>query len=139
MCREFLPLRAFAYRSKKSRRRQAHCKQCQRLYARQHYRNNSEKHNQRRYENQKKYVAINQRSILAYLNGKCCADCGESDPIVLEFDHVRGKKRSEIGRMLWNATWPVIARELEKCDVRCANCHRRKTARDFKWFKSDGM
>jgi hypothetical protein len=39
--------------------------------------------------------------------------------------------------MLSHYCWARILEELQKCDVRCANCHRRKTARDFKWFKSD--
>jgi hypothetical protein len=33
--------------------------------------------------------------------------------------------------------WNRILAEIAKCQVRCANCHRRKTARDFKWFKTD--
>jgi hypothetical protein len=28
-----------------------------------------------------------------------------------------------------------VKNEIEKCDVRCANCHRRKTAKDFNWYK----
>ena len=139
MCHEFLPLAAFAYRSKQTKRRQGHCKQCQRIYARQHYKEHSELHNQRRYQNHKKYVASNRQAILEYLSGKSCTDCGEADPVVLEFDHVRGDKRYDISRLLWIATWPAIVRELGKCVVRCANCHRRKTARDFKWFKAGGM
>jgi len=57
--------------------------------------------------------------------------------MVLEFDHVRGEKTCDIGTMLSHYCWARILEELQKCDVRCANCHRRKTARDFKWFKSD--
>jgi hypothetical protein len=25
--------------------------------------------------------------------------------------------------------------EIDKCDVRCANCHRRRTAADFGWWR----
>lgn len=59
-----------------------------------------------------------------------CVDCGESDLRVLDLDHRVGvEKRFGIGQMLtggWN--WEAIAQEMEKCDVRCANCHRRVTA-----------
>jgi hypothetical protein len=57
-------------------------------------------------------------------------DCGESDPIVLEFDHVRGVKRGEISRLKTMVSLETLAEEIAKCDVRCANCHRRKTHRD---------
>ena len=57
-----------------------------------------------------------------------CVDCGESDPIVLEFDHVRGKKVKNIADMVNNSySIETIKNEIRKCDVRCANCHRRKT------------
>ena len=55
-------------------------------------------------------------------------DCGEADPIVLEFDH-RGDKRAQIVDLIGDhASWPDVFAEIQKCDVRCANCHRRRTA-----------
>lgn len=63
-----------------------------------------------------------------YLLSHACVDCGESDPIVLEFDHVRGIKLSDIADMKWSyASIQKIQDEMAKCDVRCANCHRRIT------------
>lgn len=56
-----------------------------------------------------------------------CIDCGYvGHPAALEFDHVRGIKRIEIGKMGMRA-WKVIFEELAKCEIRCANCHRIKT------------
>ena len=57
-----------------------------------------------------------------------CTDCGETDPLVLEFDHLRDK-RFNIGTKLATFPWEVILEEIAKCDVVCANCHRRRTAR----------
>jgi len=57
--------------------------------------------------------------------------------VVLELDHVYGEKEFNIGSMVSMFSWTRILKELEKCVVRCANCHRRKTARDFKWFRGD--
>jgi hypothetical protein len=73
--------------------------------------------------------------IWMYLLGHPCVDCGEGDPVVLEFDHVRGKKRFNLSSMP-SGGWGVhlIAKEIAKCEVRCANCHRRKTARDQGWY-----
>ncbi len=57
-----------------------------------------------------------------------CVDCGEADPIVLEFDHVRGEKVANVGTMVGvGRAVQAVLDEIAKCDVRCANCHRRKT------------
>ena len=53
-------------------------------------------------------------------------DCGESDPLVLEFDHLRDKSFA-ISRGWADRGWESILREIEKCEVVCANCHRRRT------------
>lgn len=57
-----------------------------------------------------------------------CADCGENDPVILEFDHL-GNKSFDIGQALPYRNWQSILDEIAKCEVVCANCHRRRTAR----------
>lgn len=75
--------------------------------------------------------------IMDYLLGHPCIDCGETDPIVLEFDHVRGEKVRAVSELVaLRQAWSKIEAEIEKCDVRCANCHRRKTALQFNWRKA---
>lgn len=73
--------------------------------------------------------------IREYLLSHPCVDCGEADPVVLEFDHVRGTKAREVSRFRCNnLSWTGLLNEMEKCDVRCANCHRRKTARERGYY-----
>lgn len=64
-----------------------------------------------------------------YLVDKSCVDCGESDRRVLEFDHRDGtEKIGHISTMVMKGfSLQRIANEIEKCDIRCANCHRRRT------------
>ena len=65
--------------------------------------------------------------LVAYLREHPCVDCGVGDPIVLEFDHLRDKKFS-ISSGLQDRNWQSVLDEIAKCDVVCANCHRRRTA-----------
>jgi hypothetical protein len=59
----------------------------------------------------------------------------ETDPAVLEFHHV-GEKDKEIGRMIGQGYGvEAIAREISRCEVLFANCHRRLTAKQKGWFK----
>jgi hypothetical protein len=68
--------------------------------------------------------------LLDYFDSHPCADCGESDPVVLEFDHLDTQAKSfDIGQSLPYRKWQSILEEIDKCDVVCANCHRRRTAR----------
>lgn len=101
-----------------------------REYARKHYEHNREAMIARAAEAKKRQRIVLRAIILNHLLEHPCVDCGEADPVVLEFDH-RGDKKfnvSDAAKMAYS-TKRVVA-EIEKCDVRCANCHRRKTYRD---------
>lgn len=91
---------------------------------------------ERRREYNDKQRALTQQFIWDYLKEHPCSDCSENDPVVLQFDHVRGQKLFNIGEACGKgfALDKVIA-EIEKCDVRCANCHIRQTASRGKWYQ----
>jgi hypothetical protein len=64
-----------------------------------------------------------------------CVDCGESDPVVLDFDHV-GEKAQNVSRLTsQEVSRERISREIAQCEIRCANCHRRKTAARGEHFR----
>lgn len=82
-----------------------------------------------------KYKEIRWR-LYVYLLEHPCIDCGEEDPILLEFDHIHGKKKDRVSRMLSGRySWNSILKEIKKCAVRCVACHRRKTTRDRMHWK----
>ncbi len=65
--------------------------------------------------------------VTSHLTSHPCQDCGESDPRVLEFDHV-GIKAREISLMVVDgASCRAIRREIAQCEVVCVNCHRKRT------------
>ncbi len=90
------------------------------------------------YAKQKEHRLKNKQNALDYFSEHPCVDCGETDPIVLDFDHVRGQKSYNVGRAISGShrSWKSIMTEIAKCDVRCCNCHRKKTAAQFGWHKS---
>lgn len=68
--------------------------------------------------------------ICEYLSAHSCVDCGESDILVLEFDHLpKYEKSYAISTLIGRAVaWEIIQAEIDKCEVVCANCHRKRTA-----------
>lgn len=69
------------------------------------------------------------KQLLKYLEGKSCVQCGECDPVALDFDHLDPSiKHDTISNMISSChSWAKIERELNKCQVLCANCHKLKT------------
>jgi len=72
------------------------------------------------------WFAANYQYVLT-LKDRPCADCGvKYPPYVMDFDHVRGTKTSNLNLARYHSrSW--IDREVAKCDVVCANCHRERT------------
>lgn len=102
-----------------------------------YYQKNKAKHRQQVMANTARYIARNQKIVLEYLKLHPCVDCGESDPIVLEFDHVVGEKKTTVANLVRiGASVKMLMEEIVKCVVRCANCHRRKTALERNWFRA---
>ena len=73
--------------------------------------------------------------IFDYYKTHQCIDCGENNPIVLEFDHRDGVEKIDNISRLIDRSWDTIKKEIDKCDVRCANCHRIRTAKQQGWYK----
>lgn len=64
--------------------------------------------------------------VMSVLRFEGCVDCGERDPVVLEFDHV-GAKEARVAALIITATPERLKREIAQCEVRCCNCHRLVT------------
>ena len=88
------------------------------------------------YRAQKRHRVKVRKMLLDFLSTKACIDCGEKDPIVLDFDHVDPKtKFKPVSLMLsGHYSWKSLIVEINKCEIRCANCHRRKSYIQFGYF-----
>lgn len=71
----------------------------------------------------------NKQIILQYKANKPCVDCGiVYHPYVMDFDHIdRKTKKFKISGSLNSRNGDDLIKEIEKCELRCANCHRHKT------------
>lgn len=128
VCGQDLPLTDFAKRGGESRCWK--CKHCQREYSRDHYRRNRAAYLARVRVRHRTFLTENMALVVAYLSTHPCVDCGEDNPVVLQFDHVRGVKTRNLARMVREgARRDRIQLEISKCDVRCVNCHFRRHAR----------
>jgi L-lysine 2,3-aminomutase len=78
----------------------------------------------------------NQAWLWNYLEGRGCDLCGESNPIVLEFDHRNTlEKNYAVSQMVGKGyALEAIKEEVDKCDILCVYCHRIKTAKDQRWY-----
>jgi hypothetical protein len=128
----------FSFKNKSSNLRQSQCKECARLLIKNHYNKNREYYLIKAKGRNKELRDETNEFLFQFLSKNPCIDCGESDPAVLEFDHM-GKvpKTKAVSHLVRKrTTLGQIVDEISKCEVRCANCHRRKTAVDYKWFKN---
>lgn len=126
----------FNYRYKSLGVRHPTCKECQKGFRNNWYEGEAKQRHLDSVHERKKRMRDEAREFAwDYLSKHACVDCGESDPRVLEFDHVRGKN-SDVSRLIADGV-PLekLRREIELTDVRCANCHRKKTASDRGWFR----
>jgi hypothetical protein len=114
----------FKYKSRDIR--QKHCRSCSRAEIKRHYLANRQYYLDKARKRNLKYREMVNNYIFEYLTRHSCVDCGERDPVVLEFDHVRDKYKA-VSQMRVTNSFKKIISEIAKCEVRCANCHRRKT------------
>lgn len=112
-----------------------YCRPCRAEYGREHYVKHKSRYVENAMKRTQKILRQNMRLLVDYLLEHPCVDCGEPDPLVLEFDHLRDK-RFEIARGVRDKNWAELVSEIEKCEVVCANCHRRRTAKAWGFTKA---
>ena len=131
-CHSEKPVEAFPIKDKARGTRSSYCRPCRSDYGKQHYQENKPSYHVRNVRARAEHRLTNRDIAYAYLLTHPCVDCGETDPVVLDFDHIDPEtKLFSVGTMLSRHATGAITREMEKCVVRCGNCHRMRTAVQF--------
>jgi hypothetical protein len=74
--------------------------------------------------------------IWAYKSQSQCIECGESNPVMLEFDHLGDKDFNIATAAARGMSWSRIKAEIDKCEVVCANHHRVRTHMRAGWVRN---
>lgn len=141
ICHKRKPFGEFYLRSAAENRYHAQCKECykvqrQRSYKMHYIKYGDEYRIRARKRKARQYAALREK-LIQYLKGKSCVVCGEKDIRTLEFDHINpGSKAFGISRGITDGRkWSDIQAEINKCQILCANCHKKRTAEQFGWYK----
>jgi hypothetical protein len=111
------------------------CAPCRSAYGREHYLANRQKYIAAEARRKRLRAETRTKYPIEFFRSHPCADCGETDPVVLEFEHLRDK-RFEVTNQFASRNWQEILAEIAKCDVVCANCHKRRTARGAGYLRA---
>ena len=130
VCKESKSVEEFNKHKDKKDGLQPACRFCSAKRSRDYYASNRIKHKKEVMKNKKRHIEAAKKFVWNYLLGHPCVDCGETDIVVLEFDHVTGEKDNCLSNGIRRG-WSInrVKKEIDKCEVRCSNCHRRITAK----------
>lgn len=120
----------FNFRNKEKGIRFSYCAECGKLKTRKHYQNNKQYYIDKAKTHYPRYREEIELNIVEFFKKNPCIDCMETNILLLDFDHMRDKEFGIAQLISKRASWTTIKREIDKCVVRCANCHRIKTAKE---------
>lgn len=107
-----------------------------RKYERDWYHRNKQRIKVSKKATETRYINKKRKIVIDYLMANPCIDCGETDIIVLDFDHIDpATKVKNVADLVSGGSIDSLKAEITKCEIRCANCHRRKTAKQFNLYK----
>ena len=122
-CGEEKPLTEFNFKNKAKSKRQAQCKECQRARERELYNQSYKYRNRDLYNQNRRKWRVEMRHTIQEIKRCGCCICGETELCCLDFHHLRDKE-FELAKAP-DVSKERLYKELEKCIVLCANCHRK--------------
>lgn len=126
---------AYTWRRIAKGERDSYCRECRAAYKQEHYSRNKERYISNAVAHRQRLLRERYRFLADFLRGHPCTDCSETDLTVLEFDHLRDKEFG-IAAGIAHKSWGDLQKEIDKCDVVCANCHRRRSAKRHGYLRA---
>ena len=137
VCQQTKDIKAFRFRDKATGRRQRACEACVAAGRRSRAAATRRGDGSRAADGARERTRTLRAQVWRYLAQHPCVDCGETDPLVLAFERVESdSRRKAIAQLVQQASsWAAILDEIRRCDIRCANCQRRRAAAQFGWAR----
>lgn len=124
MCKDVKTLEMFSKNRKKKDGLNTHCKICHTSYWKKNYQENKEHILDQRKEYQKEWYKF----FNDLKDNKECVDCKNKFPyFVLQWDHLENKEFAISEGVRMTKMKSLILKEIEKCELVCANCHAFRT------------
>jgi hypothetical protein len=134
-CQAIKPVDDFMWRRKERGQRDNYCRPCRADYHHEHYVANRARYIENTARRKRALAEERNAYLVEFFVTHPCTDCGETDPLVLEFDH-QGDKCFNVSAGVRDRNWQAVLDEIAKCEVVCANCHRRRTAAARGFFRA---
>ncbi len=136
ICKEEKELAEFNKNKTKKTGLNSNCRECAKILAKEHYKKNNVLMKKQIHDKKLERIIDNRKKLYSLLLESSCMDCGIKNPIVLDFDHREqdGKFLSVSELIVRGYGWNKIEKEIDKCDIRCSNCHRIRTSIQLNWW-----
>lgn len=122
-CKQSKELSEFGKNKRRKDGLQSYCKQCNRIYLRQHYKDNKDYYRAKAHDHRNKL-----REYVDSLKSEPCTDCHKKfHPVCMDFDHLYDKIANVAKMVSDGVSMSVLKTELAKCELVCACCHRLRT------------
>lgn len=106
------------------------CKECHSKYIKNHYAKNTRYYKDKALRQKIAAIKANREWVNDLKSNTPCKDCDMQYPyFVMDFDHLDPVKKTKCVSFLVQRGYSraVIEREIQKCELVCANCHRTRT------------
>lgn len=122
-CKKEKNVTEYSFKNKNNGILQCSCKECCKETRKLNYENNKKvtfDRNNRKRTNIRKWFEEYKKTLK-------CSRCPENHPACLDFHHIDNTTKEHTISLMIGGTFSIdtIKKEMAKCDVLCANCHRK--------------